>query len=387
MPTTPTMPITSTTGSVIRDETVRDNSRRHLTVMVLPVMDDCNLRCRYCFHHAAGSAGTRPRRDRQENLRELWKQAAEVDVDDITFLWHGGEPLLAGRSCFEDALHMQRTVLADKRVRNSIQTNATLVDEDWAVFLNTHDFGVSVSLDGPPQLHNMNRKYRTGEGSAEDALRGIRLLVDAGIEIGGIAVVSSTNVYAPDAVIEGVLDAGIRRFALSLTSDMPGCEVPLEPTVEDAEAFYAAAFDYWMTLDDPTVRIRQFVETVKALLGEAPRLCTNRPGGCGDFIAVDSSGDVYPCSRYGGNDDYVLGNIHSTPLSELLDGSRRHDYLVRAARLPSRCETCEILDFCFGGCAHHRQVCAQSSVDLACAVKRQTFRSARAALRREGLLE
>ena len=127
--------------------------------MVKPVGSACNLDCKYCYYLDKESIyGGREPRMSDELLESYIRQYIEGNrVDTVTFTWHGGEPMLAGLDFYRRAVALQRKYACGKRIENSLQTNATLIDREWCDFLKEHNFLVGVSIDGPQSIHDGNR--------------------------------------------------------------------------------------------------------------------------------------------------------------------------------------------------------------------------------------
>ena len=141
--------------------------------MAKPAAAACNLECRYCYYLHRTDAKP-ARRMTHEVLETFIRDAigAQTDIPEIAFSWQGGEPLLVGLDFFHDVVALQaRFAPPGVQVQNSLQTNGTLIDANWAEFLADHRFLVGLSLDGPAHLHDPLRRDARGRASHAKALK------------------------------------------------------------------------------------------------------------------------------------------------------------------------------------------------------------------------
>ncbi len=161
---------------------------QRITLIVKAIGAFCNLKCNYCFFHETEQA--KPRIMQNEVLTKLIREYLEHSPTN-EFVWHGGEPLLAGIPFYQKALELQHQFASSgNKIVNSLQTNLTLVNRQWARFFREADFRIGVSIDGPKHVHNMHRVNTGGEGSFEAAIRGFEILREEGINPGCISVIT-----------------------------------------------------------------------------------------------------------------------------------------------------------------------------------------------------
>lgn len=165
----------------------------YLTPIVKVVGNYCNNRCGYCFYHGLDQASHK--RMSFELLESFMRQHVKLVPGNLSFIWHGGEPLLAGLDFFQEVVRLQRLLVSqDRSVRNSVQTNGTLITDEWAVFFRENKFGVGVSLDGEVESHDRFRVTHTGRGTFNNTMRGIKILRKHGIKLSVIQTVTHANV-------------------------------------------------------------------------------------------------------------------------------------------------------------------------------------------------
>jgi uncharacterized protein len=143
--------------------------------------------------------------------------ALAAEQQELTILWHAGEPLAAGLDFYRQAFRETDRILGDRWcIRHSLQTNATLITEAWCDLLRANKVTVGVSLDGPAHIHDANRRTRGGRGSFRQVERGIALLRVAGIEISVLCVLTSDSLDCPDEMFHFLVDGGFRHVAFNV---------------------------------------------------------------------------------------------------------------------------------------------------------------------------
>ncbi len=332
---------------------------RHLGLIV-KVTRRCNLRCDYCHDwRAAGHTMSLP------VLARLTAQALK-DSDRVEFIWHGGEPLLAGRSFFERAMALQDALAGpDQRVRNTLQTNATRLDPAWCRFLADNLFAVGVSLDGPQPIHDRHRVRVSGRGSFAAVERGIRLLREHGVAPGVLVVLTEDIMrLGPRELFRFLVDElEIRSFSLlPVRPDNPGtrtaCARHSQYVAPDRYSlFMQDMFDIWYERDDPQISIREIASIVSILMGTRSKVCTLGGGYLGHYYLVDVEGTLQHCDKLLGDPSYTFGNIMETSFAAVRR-SRQMAALQRAEGGEHRTlrRRCPQYAVCGGGCPHDRYV-------------------------------
>ena len=351
-------------------------------IMAKPAGPACNLRCSYCFYtekeHLFGDKG-RYRMDDEVLESFISQYINSQHGEQISFAWQGGEPTLLGLDYFKRILALQKKHADGRAVTNSIQTNGTLLSEEWCSFLKDHDFLVGLSIDGPPQLHDSFRVWAGGKPSSEKVLAGARLLKSFGVPFNTLTVVNSVNADQPLSVyrflkdigdghmqfipaVEREADAAARELGLNLalpplnkeltaTSPVTGWSVGPEQLAH----FYKNIFDEWVRHDVGQVFVQFFDVALGNWLGAGSGLCQFAPV-CGLAGALEHNGDLYSC------DHYVyprnkLGNIMETGLGTLMDSAAQHQFgRAKLNTLPECCLSCEVRTACHGDCPKHRFV-------------------------------
>lgn len=373
---------------------------RSFHLMVKPVAAACNLACRYCYYLNRTDREP-PRRMNRDVLQACIRDtiAAHAGAEEIHFSWQGGEPTLAGVDFFREVIVLQEHYRpASARICNALQTNATLLDPEWANFLATNRFLVGVSLDGPGRFHDPLRRDGRGRGSHARALRGLELLAGAGAEFNTLTVVHNLNWKHGREVYRFLRRVGSRHMQfIPLVERIrhdgalagPPCSAPsgdAAPWMAPPEGFgrfLSDVFDDWLERDVGRVFVQYFEEHVAALAGLPARLCVFGPD-CTGTPMLEANGTLYSCDHYA-YPSHRLGNILKTPIGELARSDRQREF-GRGKRepLPERCARCEFLAACCGGCPKHRFVPAASGPprNYLCDSYRRFFTHTAPALRR-----
>lgn len=330
-------------------------------VFIKPVGATCNLRCSYCYYtcHKIGIGGTRGAVMSDEVLEAFVRQNIEAAGEGpVLFAWHGGEPTLAGVDFYHRALELQNRYKPEGVIIiNGIQTNGTLIDDDWCRFLSENRFAVGISIDGPEELHNLNRRTSSGKGSFAAASGAYKKLKTYGLEPEILCVVSSANVDYPLDVYRSFTELGAKwmTFLPLVIRDPATPHGVLPPSVDPRRfgEFLCTLFDEWAENDIGNIAIQIIEEAARVAFNQEHTLCIFKRE-CGAVPVVEKNGDFYSCDHYV-NNDHRIGNIMETPLAALL-GSDRQIAFGRAkwTTLPQYCLECEVVAMCHGECPKNR---------------------------------
>lgn len=319
-----------------------------------------------------------------EVLEMYIRQHLEATSEPLVFFsWHGGEPLLAGIDFYRKALALQRKYCpAEKKIVNGIQTNGTLLDEQWCAFLAEAGFVVGISLDGPEHLHNAFRLAPGGGETFKKVMRGFDLLVLHGIDPEILCVVNAVNVKYPLEVYRYFRHLGVPFITfIPLVEPVNSTRSVSERSVQakDFGHFLCVIFDEWLEKDIGQVKIQIFEEALRTAFHQEHTLCIFKPE-CGRVPVIERNGDFYSCDHFV-NPRFRLGNIHDTPLEQLLESEAQKTFgRVKYAALPKYCCNCEVLDMCHGECPKNRLIAApdgEPGLNYLCAGYKMFFRHCR----------
>lgn len=334
---------------------------REFQVFVKPIGPLCNLDCRYCYYLEKKQLYEKNTSFRmsQEILETYIAQHVEAfPGPTINFSWHGGEPTLLGLDYFQKIVSLQRRHQPyGRRITNGIQTNGTLLDENWCRFLKNEGFGVGLSLDGPRNLHDRYRLTRQKEPTHELAIRGYHLLRKYDVPMDILCVVHSHNVRFPKKLYAFFKQIGARYLTfLPLVQQDPAADRLVHRhsvRPDDWGTFLCTIFDEWVRQDIGKVNIQIFEEAAGTAFGREHALCIFRKT-CGDIPALEHNGDVYSCDHFV-TPEHRLGNIRETRLVELMESPRQKAFgQLKSDTLPRYCLSCQVLEMCNGGCPKDR---------------------------------
>jgi uncharacterized protein len=334
---------------------------RPYQVFAKPNGSICNLGCDYCYYLKKRSLypGEKSFRMPEDILEEYILQHIAACPDPvIPFSWHGGEPTLVGLGYFRRIVELQRKHRpSHRRIINGIQTNGTLIDEEWCRFLAAESFSVGLSLDGPQQLHDSHRLTRGGKPTHTQAMHGYELLRKHGIACDVLCVVHAQNVSYPIEVYRFFKQIKATYIGLlPLVESAPHGRGAASSSTVPSEAFGAflcTIFDEWMSEDIGQVKIQIIEETARAALGQEHALCIFKKT-CGDVPVLEHNGDFFSCDHFVDR-EHLLGNIRETRLVDLIESPTQRAFgQAKWDTLPRYCLECEVLDLCNGGCPKDR---------------------------------
>lgn len=331
---------------------------RSYQIFTKPIGGICNLGCDYCYYLKTEGLFPDERTFRmpEDILEEYIIQHIETSPDPVIgFSWHGGEPTLLGLEYFQNIVRLQRKHRPSHcRIINGIQTNGTLLSEEWCRFFAAEGFAVGISLDGPKELHNSHRLTKKGQPSHQQAMRGYDLLRKHRIPGDVLCVVHAQNVDSPAEVYQFFkqIEAPYISF-LPLVEHVDGAVTPCTVPSQAFGSFLCAVFDEWISRDIGQVKIQIFEEAARTALGEEHALCIFKKK-CGDVPVIEHNGDLFSCDHFVDREHYI-GNIRRTPLIDLIQNPKQEAF-GRAKRdtLPRYCLGCEVLPLCNGGCPKDR---------------------------------
>ncbi len=367
-------------------------------VMTKPIGPICNLDCRYCFYLQKEDLfpGNRRWAMSDEVLeRYIRDYIAAQEVPEVNFAWQGGEPTLLGVRFFRKVVELQRKHARGKRITNAIQTNGTLLDDEWCSFLHDHEFLVGLSLDGPRELHDAYRRDKRDRPSFDRVMRGLELMQKHRVEFNTLTVVNRLNAHHPLEVYRFLKEAGSRFLqfiplverlppsAKPVTEDSdppdgegrrprrpkPGHVLAGPPDVDDDLAaprvtdwsveaeqfgiFLCAIYDEWVRNDVARVFVQIFDTALGIWAGAGASLCVFAET-CGRGMALEHNGDLYACDHYV-YPEHRLGNIMEQNIRTMVISPKQTAFGdAKRDSLPAHCRSCEVLFACRGECPKHR---------------------------------
>ena len=318
------------------------------SLMVKPVGALCNLGCRYCYYSDVADGAKMSLPVLEATIRSY---AEACEGPELQFLWHGGEPLLMGLDFYRKALELERRYAGGRPVVNSLQTNGTLITDEWAAFFRENDFLVGLSIDGPRDLHDRYRRDRGDGPSFDRVLAGWNRLHDAGVEVNTLTTVNHASEGRGAEVYAFLKDIG-SHFMQFLPVMEFGPAAAMSVSGEAFGRFMADVFDVWVRQDVGQYYVQLFDAALAAWCGLPPGLCTLGRR-CEGTVVIEHNGDIYPCDHV--VPGHRIGNLQETPLRELVTREVFERFAARKmASLPRLCLSCQWLPACNGECPQHR---------------------------------
>lgn len=335
-----------------------DASLPHTVALIVKGTRLCNLRCTYCRSWAEGPNEVMPF---EVMARTIQSGCNAPGVGCLEFIWHGGETTLRPISFYGKALWLQeRFRRPGQRITNQLQTNGTHLSPDWLDFLKRYRFVVGVSLDGPPEVHDLRRLDVKGLPTSERVREGMDKLRAHGIDF-EVKMVVDDEVIALGAqrVFDYLLEIGIKQVALlnvvpegEPERKLPGDYLEFPRFVN----FLREIFWLWWPKNRERIKLRELSDLMTRLKGGRGGFCVFDENCMGGIYTIEPMGDIAACDRYQGDSDYKFGNILEVELSDLPmrpNLARAHTETNTAMGRTSHCQWFHI---CHGGCPHDRYV-------------------------------
>ena len=344
-----------------------------LYVMLKPAGAHCNLACKYCYYLEKNKLYPTAQRHlmSDEMLEQFTREYIEAQtMNQMLFTWHGGEPLLRSIDFYRKALSLQQKYAGGRRIDNVIQTNGTLLTDEWCKFFAQNHWLVGISIDGPQPYHDHYRLTAAGKPSWQKVMQGIKLLKKHGVEWNAMAVVNAYNVNHPlefyrffkengcqflqfTPIVERLTrhEDGRTLASLADKNEIPLSEASVTP--ERWGYFLCAIFDEWVRKDVGKIFVEIFDCTLANWMGISPGICAYSKE-CGHAGVMEHNGDVYSCDHFV-FPEYKLGNIRDHSLIDMLYGEQQQEFSrLKHSSLPRQCKECDMEFACHGECPKNR---------------------------------
>ena len=344
-----------------------------LYVMLKPAGAHCNLACKYCYYLEKNNLYQNSHRHlmSDEMLEQFTREYIEAQtMPQVLFTWHGGEPLMRSIDFYKKALALQKKYAHGKQIDNVIQTNGTLLTDEWCEFFAKNHWLVGISIDGPQEYHDHYRVTPAGKPSWEKVMQGIQLLKKHRVEWNAMAVVNAYNAEHPlefyhffrdngcqylqfTPIVERLTEHEDGRTLASLADDR---EIPLADasvTPQQWGNFLCTIFDDWVRHDVGKTFVEIFDCTLANWMGVLPGICAYSKE-CGHAGVMEHNGDVYSCDHFV-FPEYKLGNIRELSLIDMLYGEKQQTFSrLKHTSLPRQCKECDMEFACHGECPKNR---------------------------------
>lgn len=362
------------------DDAARLSGPAAFNIMIKPAGSLCNLDCSYCYYldKAEIYGGREPRMSLEMLETYIREYIAANDVSDVTFNWHGGEPLVMGLDFYRKAVELEAKYAGNKIVHNTIQTNGTLLTPEWADFLRANDFLVGISLDGPKDIHDRFRKDKGGAPTFDKVMRGLEMLYRHGVRYNTMTTISKAGEgrglevynflksvgsqymqFMP--VVEHVVypqgpsgkpDRKARPHIVSPKA-AGACIAPWSVNPIAYGKYLCQIFDYWVRNDVGRYFVGHFDAALACWCGVLPGTCVFAET-CGGNSVIEHNGDLYPCDHFV-YPEYCLGNVNDKSLRAMMTSPEQFEFgIAKRNSLPRKCSVCKWYFACHGECPKHR---------------------------------
>ena len=353
---------------------------RPFHILTKPVGPICNLDCKYCFYlekekmYPGENSWRMSDAVLEKYIREYIRSQP---VAEINFAWQGGEPTLLGVDFFRKAIALQKKFADGKIISNAIQTNGTLLDDEWGEFLAANKFLVGLSIDGPAELHDQYRVDKRQQPTFERVMRGLEFLKKHRVDFNTLTVVNRANSQSPLEVYRFLKSIGseflqfiplVERAAptemktagydfaappLPGERGSPSVVTPWSVEAKQYGNFLCTIFDEWVRNDVGKTFVQLFDVALGNWMGLGSSLCVFAEK-CGSALAIEHNGDLYSCDHYV-YPQHKLGNVMNHSLGAMLNSPPQLKFgNDKLDALPKFCRDCEVRFACNGECPKHR---------------------------------
>jgi len=328
------------------------------SILIKPASANCNMDCKYCFYKCL--AKNREKYNMgfmsETTLEKLVKNAVEYADGLLTFAFQGGEPTLSGLDFFKKVVELQKKYGAAKpnlRIENTLQTNGTLLNDEWCEFFHNQNFLIGLSLDGPRKSHDAARFMADGNPSFFKVMEAVNLLKKHQVDFNILTVITEELSTKTSALYDFYVrnDFGFIQF-IPCMGDEGESEYAL--TAESYGRFLCQFFDLWYEdfKKGNIIDVRMFSNLAQMSVGYPPEEC-GMCGKCNIYFVVEGDGTVYPCDFYC-TDEYKLGNVNMS-FSELITSPIARNFEEISVAKPDECKSCKYFSLCRGGCRRFRE--------------------------------
>lgn len=346
-------------------------------LMAKPAGPACNLKCTYCFYLEKENLFSSPGKTiMSDEVLEAYteKYILSQAGREVNFAWQGGEPTVAGLEFFRKAVKLQKKFNRGKKISNAIQTNGTLINEDWCRFLAKHNFLVGLSMDGPDYLHDTYRKNKGDAPTHKKVVKAMESFKRFGVDYNILTTVNDRNSREPLAVYDFLKESGVEFIQFipivereeGLGVSLPEAEknqdysvMPWSVGAEEYGDFLIAIFEKWVRNDVGKVFVMNFEWAFSSALNGMSGVCQFAPV-CGNAGIIEHNGDVYSCDHFV-YPQYKVGSVLEDDPRDIFNSPAQIRFgEEKRSGLSEECRSCPVLNLCYGGCPKHRFVSGQN---------------------------
>ncbi|MCQ2477286.1 MAG: radical SAM protein [Clostridia bacterium] len=325
-----------------------------LSIMIKPASSLCNMRCRYCFYHDVSNIREIKNFGimTEETAENLIKKAFEfADGESVAFAFQGGEPLLAGLNYFKSFVSLVKKLnTRGSTVYFGLQTNGTLVTDEWAEFFKTNNFLIGLSLDGGYK-DNKFRIDAEGNNTYDKITAASEIFKAHGVEFNILTVLTGYCAENIDVIYKTLTKKGFKylQFIPCLRPFGDKSENEMYMTNRQYAKYLIHGFNAYVKdyVRGDYTSVRYFDNLVHLYLGNPTEQC-GMCGHCMHQFVAEGNGNIYPCDFYC-TDEWLLGNINESDFDTLAHSKKAEDFLQESLRVDDKCKKCKYYPICRGG--------------------------------------
>lgn len=328
-----------------------------MTIVIIPSYD-CNFRCEYCYLcNSTKQSSYKLTADFVCSFLLQIREYLQAQHKTIKLIWHGGEPLLWGIDNYRKIFEFVRYVFSDCGVENSIQSNLSLINDDYIDLLKQYDVKLGFSFDGPKDINDKQRAFANGDGSFDIIMEKLKLCIGYGLNVGCIAVCSRKYLGNVKRIYSFMNDLRLnfKLNPLFVTGEAVNTKEELGITASEYADIMMELYDIMTSDPNNSVVEDNLIEMGSAVATGVTEHCLFGFNCQDNFLAIAPTGDVMPCGRFCDNDmlKYSYGNLHQESLAEILPRIKHSETYKRAEFIAhSGCNQCKWYHICHGGCLH-----------------------------------
>jgi len=354
--------------------------------VIIETVKGCNLTCSYCYvNHSREGVAPKIQVMSKSVLETFIPKFLKTAGSFARFDWHGGEPLLAGIDYYLEALHLQEKFIEpNQTILNVLQTNATLINDTWLRLFSQHRFRIGVSFDGTPEIHDAHRRTFSGAPSSKAVLSGLNKLLQAGIPVSLLVVVTEQCVGKEEDIFDFLLSLGIESvdfLPCTIIDAVSGVTVPPSISPQQFGSFLVNMYEVWRKPRSKRVIVRVFDVVHAGLLKKKFSTC-HYSGKCNHMVALDFDGSIYACGRFLGSHGMKFGSLSENAYEEIIGNSVYENWYSSLELSRSVCKECKWYSVCHGGCPAYAIEQDGGRRDHTCHARQMLFNHAEASLSR-----
>lgn len=310
----------------------------------------------------------------------------------VSFIWHGGEPLLWGVDNYTRIFSYMQRELKEIEYSNSIQTNLSLITEDYIDLFIKHNVHVGFSLDGTQTINDSQRVFPNGNGTFDVVMKNYALCVAKGLDVGCIVVATNFTKGRVAELYEFMSEnkLSFKFNPLFSSGEAQNNDEDLGVTPDEYAYMAIELFDLWYNDSEATIKESNLEEIASNLISGKTTYCIFGKNCQDNFFAISPTGDVFPCGRFcdESTSEFSYGNLHVESLTDILTRAKKSDCYSRYKYIEeSSCRQCEYFDICHGGCLHDGYLRSGDfkSKTLLCSAYKKIFRHIKERLTDTGL--